>query len=236
MAELIVKPSSAMVAEAAAQITCDVLGEAIKSSGQAVWVVGGGTTPMEAYRLLARDYAGQLDWSKVTVLIGDERCAPEASGELNWIHITDALRPLNIPEANLLRPPVEAGPDGAAQKYTETIEDIQHYDLVWMGMGEDGHTLSLFPGHDSEINSDELVTPVFNSPKPPPERISLTLKALQRAKRVLVLVTGVNKSDSLDAALSAESDLPVARAIKAIEAGGGTVQWLADEDAAQVQD
>jgi 6-phosphogluconolactonase len=100
-------------------------------------------------------------------------------------------------------------------------------------MGEDGHTLSLFPSH-AALQSEALVAAVHNSPKPPPGRISLTLKALAGADNCLIMVSGVDKAKILARALKGDKKLPIVQAVAAIEAAGGQVTWLVDKAAASL--
>ena len=91
--------------------------------------------------------------------------------------------------------PAELGPEKAAEAYRTTIELAGRFDMVLLGMGEDGHTASLFPGHVH--SNDETVHAVFNSPKPPPERVSLSAKTLSNSLQVLFLVTGAGKQEAV---------------------------------------
>jgi 6-phosphogluconolactonase len=118
----------------------------------------------------------------------------------------------------------------------EDKQDIPKLDLVWLGMGEDGHTLSLFPGQEFLDESSELVLPIHNSPKPPPDRISLSLKALKNVTQCFILAQGAGKAEVVARALKQDLSLPIARAIKTIESGGGKVNWIIDKAASTSQD
>lgn len=220
------------IAKAAAQYAAEVLKDSIADTGQATWVLAGGSTPMAAYRQIVDEYSTALDWSKVRLVIGDERCVSFDHPDSNWGQIMAILDTLDVPQGNLVTPTHITDSKTAAVEYEERIETIPEFDLVWLGMGEDGHTLSLFPGHDTDMRSERLVIPVLDSPKAPSERISLTLKALKRARHCYILASGAGKADVVSLALAGDTHLPVARAALTICSGDGTVTWLIDEAAA----
>ncbi len=105
-------------------------------------------------------------------------------------------------------------------------------DVVWIGVGPDGHCLSLFPGRPEVEVRDRLVVPVCGAPKPPPDRVSLTLTALTGAERLLVLAAGAGKAEAVARARAGDQRLPLTRAVAAVERAGGTVTWLLDRAAA----
>lgn len=184
-------------------------------------VLAGGTTPLAAYRLLAGADAG---WPRWEVWFGDERCLPPDDPGRNSLAARLALlERVPIAPRHIHPIPAELGPEAAAAAYAPLVAAAFPFDLVLLGMGEDGHTASLFPGRPP--TGEALVIPVRDAPKPPPERVSLTPAALGRCRRMLVLVTGAGKREAL-AAWRAGADLPVARAAAA---GGALV--LADRDA-----
>jgi 6-phosphogluconolactonase len=113
-----------------------------------------------------------------------------------------------------------------------TIDNgLPRFDLLWLGLGEDGHTLSLFPQHSGLSPSSELVVPIHESPKPPRDRISLSLRALQGTQNALVLASGPDKKQAVMDAKTNFS-LPISLATSIIATHEGTVQWLVDKDAA----
>lgn len=159
-------------------------------------VLAGGQTPLALYRRLA---SVPMNWKKWRVYFGDERCLPPDHPGRNTLQARLALLdkvPI-VPE-HIFTPRVELGPAEAASRYGETLADAGEFDLVLLGLGEDGHTASLFPGHEIGLVPDAPdVLPVVDAPKPPPERISLSAHRLSRAKQVLFLVTGVSKRDAV---------------------------------------
>ena len=193
------------VALAAYQCTLDAALSAIAERGQFKLVLAGGTTPEKVYRLLAQ---ADANWSKWFIYYGDERCLPEDHADRNSVMAEQAfLEKVAIPKAQVFAIPAELGPEKAAIQYQQIVKFALPFDMVLLGMGEDGHTASLFPGH--QHNSDELVHAVYSSPKPPPERVSISAKALGNARQVIFLVTGSNKQEAVKLWRSGH-DLPVA--------------------------
>lgn len=238
MADIQIKADLEAIAKAAAELTASILSQAIADHGQANWLLSGGSAPMGAYCLLASEYIDRVDWSKVVVAIGDERCVPFDSPDASWPLINQTLlKVVRLPENHQLRPKSDMSPEAAAEDYAELLsglalegDNVPHFDMVWLGMGGDGHTLSLFPGNPALNDTESLVVAVHDSPKPPPERISLSLKALGNTSNCLVLVTGSEKAEIMSKVLSG-GEYPINQAIAAVEAGGGKVTWLLDEAA-----
>lgn len=209
------------LARAAAELVAEALG-----SGARTLVLAGGSTPQRTYELLA---ARQLEWGRVTVLFGDERCVPPDHPESNYAMARHILLG-RVHPGSLHRVPAELGPQVGAQLYDPIVRSLSPLDLVLLGMGPDGHTASLFPGHPA-LGAVGGAVPVTNAPKPPPERVSLTLSALRQARRVVLLVSGADKAVALEAALEgtvpagmiphAECLADRAAAARALRMGGG---------------
>ncbi|MGH2720798.1 MAG: 6-phosphogluconolactonase, partial [Actinomycetota bacterium] len=128
-------------------------------------------------------------------LFGDERCVPPDHPESNFAQAHQALLSRVWP-GGVHRMPGELGPDEGAAVYDELLDRIGRLDLALLGMGPDGHTASLFPGNPA-LEAGGWAVGVRNSPKPPPERISLTLPALRAAGRAVILATGADKADAV---------------------------------------
>lgn len=181
------------VAEAAYKAILLAAETAIAERGQFKIVLAGGTTPEKVYRLLAH---AETNWSLWHVYYGDERCLPADDSDRNSVMAEQAfLSKVAIPKAQIFTIPAELGNEQAAILYRQLLKDALPFDLVLLGMGEDGHTASLFPGHQHD--EGELAHAVYNSPKPPPERVSISAKALSNAQQVIFLVTGANKQDAV---------------------------------------
>ena len=158
--------------------------------GARTLVLAGGSTPERCYELLAA--RADVRWGRVTVLFGDERCVPPDDPESNYRMAREKLLD-QVSPATVHRIAGELGPDEAAAAYGEIVGGLAPLDVVLLGLGEDGHTASLFPGHP-ELEAAGWAVAVRNSPKPPPERVSLTLPALRGARLVIFLATGAGKA------------------------------------------
>lgn len=169
---------------------------AIKQRGEFMIVLAGGNTPRGAYRLLQEQNA---DWAHWNVYFGDERCLPAHDIERNSKMAADAwLHHVPIPNDHVHPIPAELGATAAALSYAETLRNVGEFDLVLLGLGDDGHTASLFPKHDWGTAPDApALLAVFNAPKPPSERVSLSASRLSRAREVLFLIAGDSKRDAL---------------------------------------
>ena len=165
---------------------------AIAARGVFRIVLAGGNTPRGVYEMLRKAIT---DWAKWQVYFGDERCASANDPQRNSRMAREALLDhVPIPRSNVHAIPAEAGPiDGAAQ-YSQLLRAVGDFDLVLLGLGEDGHTASLFPDHDWGVQKDAPdAIAVFDAPKPPPERVSLSAARISRARSVLFLVEGEAK-------------------------------------------
>lgn len=193
-----------------AQKSCEIIklaaDTAIEANGVFRIVLAGGTTPGHVYQILAKE---SYDWSQWEFYLGDERCLPVDSSERNsQMAMKTWLDNIDVPADNIYFIPAELGANQAAKQYAEAITSKLPFDMVLLGMGEDGHTASLFPGHIH--NEDELTHAVFNSPKPPSDRVSLSASCLSNSQQVLMIVTGAGKKESVDAWKNNES-LPIAQ-------------------------
>ena len=229
------------LAEAAARAAMADLEAAVEAYGTATWVLTGGSTPAAAYRrLAAHDLRAGVEWDRVRVAMGDERCVPPDHPDSNWGQAAAALLDhVPVPAHHLLRPQGELGAEPAADAYQATLAALPaapggapRLEVVWLGVGEDGHCLSLFPGRPEVEVGDRLVVPVHDSPKPPPDRVSLTLAALAGTERLLVLAAGAGKAGAVARARAGDDRLPVTRAVAAVRSAGGSVTWLLDRAAA----
>ncbi len=193
---------------------------AIEERGAFHWALAGGGTPRRCYRLLRRM---PLEWARLHLYFSDERCLPAGDAGRNDRMAEQALfSGLPIPPGQIHRIPAERGPERGAAAYAATLADAPAMDLVLLGMGEDGHTASLFPGHPA-LEDTRLAVPVFQAPKPPPERVSMGLSALNGATRRIVMVAGSGKRDAL-LRIREGQRLPAARLARS--------EWYLDAEAA----
>src|ERR1700686_4144734 len=190
------KDTAEDVAEAGAKKIASAL-----KKGARTLVLAGGTTPARCYEILAEM---EVEWGRVTILFGDERCVPPDHPDSNYRMARETLLDKVAP-ASVLRMPAELGPDEGAAEYESTIKALMPLDVVVLGVGEDGHTASLFPGHPL-LKAKGLVAGIRDSPKPPPERVTLTLPAIQGARQVIILATGAGKAKAV--ALAKRQQVP----------------------------
>ena len=168
--------------------------EAITARGAFSIVLAGGNTPKSIYQLLRQ---AQTDWSKWHIYYNDDRCLPVDHPDRNSLMAAQAwLDHVAIPKTQIHDIPTELGPVAGASAYAETLKGLGDFDLVLLGLGEDGHTASLFPGHTWDDSVDAF--PVFDAPKPPPERVSISGARLSRTREVIFFVTGAGKQEAVD--------------------------------------
>lgn len=191
---------------AVAQRIAELAAQAIAVRGVFHVALAGGETPCRCYEKLRHL---PIDWAHVQVYFGDERCLPIGDARRNDQMAREALlEHVAIPQDNIHAIPAELGAREAAARYAATPA-IGCLDLVLLGMGEDGHTASLFPGNPA-TESVAAAVPVFGAPKPPAERISLGMGTLNAAQQKIFLVAGAGKREALERILRGEP-LPAAR-------------------------
>jgi len=196
---------AAAVATEAARRVADAAAAVLAAGNRFSVVLAGGTTPEQTYRQLRET---DTDWAAWQIYFGDERCLPEGHPDRNSTMAEAAwLAHVAIPTSDIHRIPAAEGPERAARRYAAVVAEATPFDCVLLGLGEDGHTASLFPGIEQPPTG--LAHAVFGAPKPPPERVTLSAEALSAASMVLVLVTGAGKQDALRA-WRAGAPLPIA--------------------------
>ncbi len=182
--------------QAAHDIILASAARAILERGQFHLVLAGGNTPRETYHGLR---SARVDWPGWHIYFGDERCLPPADSARNSRMAREAwLDHVPIPASQLHAIPGELGASRAARIYAGMLRPVGDFDLVLLGLGADGHTASLFPGHEwgrAPGSPDTLA--VFNAPTPPSERVSLSAARLSRARQVLFLVSGKSKHNAV---------------------------------------
>ncbi len=208
-------PDPETVAERAAAHLERQLQRARRERGTVHLALSGGTTPTRTYELLA---AEMTDWTGAVVWFADERCVPPQDEQSNYRMAAETLLvPAGIPAEQVHRMEGELGPDEGARRYAQEL--IEHVpgsergapilpvlDLVVLGIGPDGHVASLFPGSPTlSAGEDAICLGVRDSPKPPPERITLSLAVLRAARACLLLATGAGKADAVNAMLGEPS-------------------------------
>src|SRR5205814_7696705 len=198
------------------------------------------TTPGEAYSLLGSEpIKSQIDWQRVHIFWGDERCVPQNNPDSNFYLAQEVLLDkIAIPKSHIHPMPADQPDrDVASQAYTVEMQHtfgtngIPSFDLIHLGMGPEGHTASLFPHQASLHEIHRLVMPV-SVPKPPPDRLTFTPPLLNAARNVLFLVTGSEKADALHAVLEGEYQ-PDEYPAQIVHPTNGEVVWMLDKAVAQ---
>lgn len=184
------------VADEALRFVDQAAAQALAERGAFHLVLAGGTTPRALYERMP---SLQTDWSRWHIWFGDERCLPAADEARNSRMAYAAwLQNSAIPSAQIHVMKAELGPDAGAADYAAQLRNAGTFDLVLLGLGEDGHTASLFPGQGNEYAVADVVA-VSNAPKSPAERISLSASRLSDARHVLFMVAGEGKRDAVAA-------------------------------------
>jgi 6-phosphogluconolactonase len=187
----------------------DMAAEAVDQRHVAHIALAGGETPIPTYELAARRIG---DWSRIEVWFGDERAVPPDDPESNYRAVSAALAPAQgLDPASVHRIEGELGAETAADRYGEAVRErvkvssagVPVLDLAFQGIGPDGHTASLFPGNPA-VEADGTCVPVHNSPKPPPDRVTLTVPVLRAARRIVFLVAGKEKAHAVARMLAGE--------------------------------
>jgi 6-phosphogluconolactonase len=238
--QIIICRDAADLSERAAEQFVRLARHAVAASGRFAVALSGGSTPRALYaRLAAPDCASQIDWSRVHLFWGDERCVGPEHTDSNYRMVRESLLTrISIPEENVHRMAGEKGPQIAAMEYeTElrrvfqlTGDALPRFDLILLGLGEDGHTASLFPNSEALKDAEHLVAPVYVE-RLKGHRLTLTLPVLNEGAEVVFLIAGSSKAEIVKTLLSNQTnggDYPAAR----IQPRNGNLTWMITADAA----
>ena len=228
-------PTPERLADAVARHVVTCAAEAISATGRFTLALSGGSTPRAAYQLLATEaFARQVEWGRVQVLWGDERCVPPDDPRSNYRMSKEALLDrVPIPPPQIHRIRGEDDPEQAAEEYERTLRSLLTkgtVDLVLLGLGDDGHTASLFPGQPAVHETARWVVAV-PAPDATMWRITLTPPVLNAARNVTFVVSGANKAARLQQVLQgpfAPDTLPA----QAVRPAQGRLTWMLDQAAA----
>lgn len=202
--------------------------------------LSGGTTPKAIFKSIAENYIDKIDWSRVMLFWGDERCVSPSSDESNYkMAYENLIKFINIPESNIHRIEGEKDPAHEAERYSYMVKsmlplknDSPQFDLVMLGLGDDGHTASVFPDNIQLFNSGQLFE-VSEHPDTGQIRITATGKIINNAKEVCFLVTGAGKAQRVAQVLQQKPgwlELPASL----VNPASGKLLWLLDDPAAQM--
>lgn len=221
----------------AAEGVVRTINESVQTNGRFSLALSGGNTPRTLYRLLSSQFRDQIPWTRVHVFWGDERYVPLGDPHSNYRMARETLLDAApCPPGNVHPMPTElSDPDTAARDYEKTLRnyfsgDWPRFDLLLLGIGEEGHTASLFPGSPALEETKRWVVAV-KVPAEPPRRLTLTLPVLSHAANVYFLVTGSNKAQALHSILNRPPD-PKNYPASGVSLARGTVIWWVDREAA----
>jgi len=226
------------LSRAAANLFAEQATHSVNERDRFLVALNGGNTPMRLFQLLGTDFHEKVDWSKVHIFWGDERCVPPDDPGSSYGQAREAvLNRVPIPELNLHRIKGELGPVQASEEYSLILKAFSspplewpRFDLVYLGMGEDGHTASLFPGSPVEV--DEPVIPVTaHYQNRPADRVTLTPVVFNRAGMIVFMATGEKKAITLAEVLSDRYN-PEQFPAQRINPRDGQLIWLVDAQAA----
>ena len=222
---------------ALAERFCALAKEAIAQRNSFTCALSGGSTPQPLYELLASpEYKGRVNWDKVLVFLGDERCVPPDHPDSNFGMIKRLmLAKISIPDHNIFAPEgQDKDPKASAQDYEEKVrrafghsEEVPRFDLNLLGLGPDGHTASLFPGTEALTVADKLVVanfvPKFNS-----WRLTFTYKLINHSRHIDFMVDGQEKASIVKEIFETKDKFPCQN----VRPQGGTLEWYMDRAAA----
>jgi 6-phosphogluconolactonase len=226
------------LSHSAANLFIEQAAQSIAARNRFFVALNGGSTPTRLFQLLATEYQNQVDWSKVHIFWGDERCVPPEDSGSSYGQARDVLLSrVPIPDANIHRVKGELGPVEASSDYSLTLKgfaapplDWPRFDLVYLGMGEDGHTASLFPGSPVEVTEPTLPVTAHYQDRPA-NRVTLTAIVFNSARMVVFMATGEKKAITFAQVLSSRYN-PAQYPAQRINPNDGRLFWLVDEAAA----
>ncbi|WP_127501450.1 6-phosphogluconolactonase [Actinoplanes solisilvae] len=228
---VVVPDADTLAATVASRLIAKIVDAQVERGSADVVLTGGRIAKRVLAALLELPEAKAISWSRVDLWWGDERFLPAGDPERNETQAREALLDkLPLDPARVHAMPASDGPDGddaeaAAARYAAELPTDRTFDVLMLGVGEDGHVASLFPGRDWQTGGTTAA--VHDSPKPPPTRITLTMPAIQTADEVWLIAAGPDKTDSVGRALGGDKLVP------AVHATGRTkTYWLLDQAAA----
>ena len=204
--------------------------------------LSGGSTPKVVFDLLAAEYSSKIDWKKIHFYWGDERCVPPIDEQSNYkMTVEHLFSRIAIPRENIHRILGERDPTGEAMRYANLLEiyldrvaGVPQFDLVMLGMGDDGHTASIFP-HQIALWEAKDHCVVATHPDSGQKRVSINGHVINTAKAVAFLVTGTNKAEKVDEILNKKEGFKKYPA-SLVQPDSGELLWFLDEEAAALLD
>ena len=227
-----------LLSQHAAEIFAEQVAQSITARQRFLVALNGGGTPIRLFQLLATDYRDKVDWSKVHIFWGDERYVPPDDPGSCYGQAKEILLDfIAIPEQHIHRIKGELEPVTASMEYAQTLKsfaedglEFPRLDLVYLGMGEDGHTASLFPGSSVDVTESTLPVTAHYQDRPA-NRVTLTQLVFNQARMIVFMATGEKKAVTLAEVLSDRYN-PELYPAQRIDPKNGELIWLVDEDAA----
>lgn len=226
--------------KAAAGYVAQVSAQAIAARGRFLVAFSGGSLPGLLFpQLTAKPMQANIGWEAWHVFWSDERCVPLTDRDSNYRIARECLfERVEIPPAQIYAVKTSLDPATAAKDYQTTLQQVFQpapgqlpvFDLVLLGLGEDGHTASLFPQHPVLKETERWAAPIYDSPKPPPKRVTLTLPVINNAGHVAFLATGAGKAGILRRVLE-EKASPGMLPAQMVQPVHGELHWFVDTDA-----
>lgn len=200
--------------------------------------LSGGSTPKSIFEYLTLNHQSTIDWHKVKFFWGDERCVPPNDPESNYkMADENLLSKVSIPKENIFRIKGETNPTDEAKRYSELIlkilpqkNELPRFDLIMLGLGEDGHTASIFSNQKSLLNSDKIYSTAVH-PATGQTRITLTGRIINNASTVVFIATGNNKAKVVNEIIN-QKDTSKDYPASFIKPHDGELYWLLDKSAA----
>jgi len=236
MPKIEILPDAYALTRRAAELFIQIANKAMQTRGRFTVALAGGSTPKQMYALLT---GADLDWSLIHIFWGDERCVPPNHPNSNYRMAAEAwLNHIPIPPGNLHRilgelPAEEAARVCEEELQREFMEALPRFDLILLGLGEDGHTASLFPESPAVHEAIHWTAAVHHRVPPHPlvDRVTLTPLVLNAADKVIFMVSGAEKSESLCKVLYGPFQ-PEKFPAQVVKLRDGVVRWLVDSDSA----
>lgn len=199
--------------------------------------LSGGSTPKNIYKHIANNYSQKIDWNKVKLFFGDERCVPSTDEQSNYKMVSNTLlRSINITPENIFKIDGEDQPEVEAKRYSAVLKEelsikngIPQFDIVLLGIGEDGHTVSIFPDQIKKFHSKNFCEPATH-PETGQKRVTITGQIINNANLVVFIAVGKNKSRIISEVLS-NSVNKYSYPAALVDPVKGKLAWLLDEDA-----
>lgn len=219
----------------------DLLKEILSEKDKVTIALSGGSTPKSIFDYWAKNHVNDIDWSKIYLFWGDERCVSPTDEQSNYKMTKDHLLDfVSVPESNIFRIEGENDPVSEAKRYSEVltkelniVDTTPSFDIVILGMGDDGHTASIFP-HEMHLwdSNDNCVVAIH--PESGQKRVSITGKVINNAQKVLFLVTGANKAEKVKVIIESQDLVKDTYPAARVNPSSGDLTWYLDTEAAKL--